>query len=344
MQTNTSLLESIGTLADNLGGPGFHGAMLEAFTNLIPGDEAQAYYYSSDGKAQCLHAIDTPEDDCAAYMQEFSSICPFFLHWRQDHRPGVKWLDQVTHGDKTNGVFERYFSEFYAPLGLNDEVGVFMPTPTRRTVGLFVQRNGQFDRTHLEDAFSAFPTLTRLHRANNRILLNSYSNPATDTVTSRPVRFVDRYGYSVFDNHAWRTSSVKTGKSFLAAISAMEENAASAFSIEGQGVLSRYGLEDDFPLAPGGSAYVFNEVPQSPSETDHDLSFLDGILSPREKDIVGQVLKGHPVKGIADTLGISTNTVKVHRQRIFEKLDITTERELFLLYIAHREAQWQGHH
>lgn len=41
MQANVSLLEAIGSLADNLGGAGFHGAMLEAFTNLIPGDEAK---------------------------------------------------------------------------------------------------------------------------------------------------------------------------------------------------------------------------------------------------------------------------------------------------------------
>lgn len=277
-------------------------------------------------------------------MAEYSSICPFFLHWQKNHRPGVKWLDQVIDGDKTNSKYERYFSEFYAPLGLNDEVGIFMPTPTRRTIGLFVQRNGRFSPANLEDAFNAFPTLTRLHRANSRVLLNSFSKPATADLSPHPVRFVDRYGYPVFDNHAWRTSLPRTTQSFLTAISTMEENAVPRRDIEDKGVLSRYALDQDFPLAPGGSAYVFETVSPSQPMPEHDLSFLNGILSPRERDIVGQVLRGHPIKGVADALGISTNTVKVHRQRIFDKLDITTERELFLLYIAYRETQWQSRH
>ena len=57
-------------------------------------------------------------------------------------------------------------------------------------------------------------------------------------------------------------------------------------------------------------------------------------LSAREREVVQLILAGHPSAGIARKLGIAGGTVKNHRRRIYEKLDITTERELFLQYIG----------
>ena len=48
------------------------------------------------------------------------------------------------------------------------------------------------------------------------------------------------------------------------------------------------------------------------------------------------ILAGHPTANIAERLGITVGTVKNHRRRIYEKLDITTERELFLQFFQHR--------
>lgn len=48
------------------------------------------------------------------------------------------------------------------------------------------------------------------------------------------------------------------------------------------------------------------------------------------------ILAGHPTTNIAERLGITVGTVKNHRRRIYEKLDITTERELFLQFFQHR--------
>jgi DNA-binding CsgD family transcriptional regulator len=58
-------------------------------------------------------------------------------------------------------------------------------------------------------------------------------------------------------------------------------------------------------------------------------------LSARERQLVELVLAGHPSASIARRLGITPGTVKNHRRRIYAKLDITTERELFLGYFEH---------
>ncbi len=56
-------------------------------------------------------------------------------------------------------------------------------------------------------------------------------------------------------------------------------------------------------------------------------------LTLRERELVGMILAGHPPQAIAARLGISSGTVRNHRQNIFRKLDITSEREVFLQYL-----------
>jgi DNA-binding CsgD family transcriptional regulator len=57
-------------------------------------------------------------------------------------------------------------------------------------------------------------------------------------------------------------------------------------------------------------------------------------LSARERQMVQLMLEGFPAASIAKKLGIAYGTVKNHRLNIYRKLDITTERELFLNYIT----------
>jgi DNA-binding CsgD family transcriptional regulator len=79
------------------------------------------------------------------------------------------------------------------------------------------------------------------------------------------------------------------------------------------------------PSAPGASPERAPNVPAA----------LWPELSARERELVQLILAGHPTATIAQKLGITVGTVKNHRGRIYEKLDITTERELFLQFFDH---------
>lgn len=73
------------------------------------------------------------------------------------------------------------------------------------------------------------------------------------------------------------------------------------------------------------------KTPRLPASlTAHDRLWPE--LSPRERHIVGLILEGHPTAAIAGKLALARGTVKNHRRNIYTKLDITTERELFLRY------------
>jgi DNA-binding CsgD family transcriptional regulator len=59
-------------------------------------------------------------------------------------------------------------------------------------------------------------------------------------------------------------------------------------------------------------------------------------LTPREHEVVALVLKGHSSASAADVLGISPGTIKIHRKNAYRKLAISSQAELFSLFI-------QGH-
>jgi DNA-binding CsgD family transcriptional regulator len=58
-----------------------------------------------------------------------------------------------------------------------------------------------------------------------------------------------------------------------------------------------------------------------------------GVLSERELEIARLVLRGFSSKAMAERLHISPDTVKVHRRHLYAKLDISSQPELFSLFI-----------
>lgn len=86
-------------------------------------------------------------------------------------------------------------------------------------------------------------------------------------------------------------------------------------------------------------SYSRSATPTAPGAVPANGPVLSAALWPelsaRELELVELVLNGHPTATIAARLGITSGTVKNHRARIYEKLDITTERELFL-HFFHR--------
>lgn len=61
--------------------------------------------------------------------------------------------------------------------------------------------------------------------------------------------------------------------------------------------------------------------------------FGAGVLSDRELEIARLILRGYSSKAMAERLAISPETVKVHRRHLYAKLDISSQPELFSLFI-----------
>ncbi|OIN93862.1 MAG: helix-turn-helix transcriptional regulator [Comamonadaceae bacterium CG1_02_60_18] len=59
----------------------------------------------------------------------------------------------------------------------------------------------------------------------------------------------------------------------------------------------------------------------------------DASLSARELEIARLMLSGFSSKGISQRLGISAETVKVHRKHLYSKLGLNAQHELFALFL-----------
>lgn len=73
--------------------------------------------------------------------------------------------------------------------------------------------------------------------------------------------------------------------------------------------------------------------PQSRAIDHLFTDFGRGILSPREREVALLILKGHSSESIGYHLGISTATVKTHRQKLYAKLNLSTQQELFSAFL-----------
>lgn len=63
-------------------------------------------------------------------------------------------------------------------------------------------------------------------------------------------------------------------------------------------------------------------------------SFGNGILTPREREVVEHTLKGHSAEAVGQLLTISPGTVRIHRRNIYAKLRINSQGELFSRFIS----------
>lgn len=58
------------------------------------------------------------------------------------------------------------------------------------------------------------------------------------------------------------------------------------------------------------------------------------LLTPRETEIVGYILRGFSADATGQALGISSGTVRIHRRNIYGKLHTTSQGELFSMFIT----------
>lgn len=62
-------------------------------------------------------------------------------------------------------------------------------------------------------------------------------------------------------------------------------------------------------------------------------SFGSSILTDREAQVIKLVLHGHSTKTLAEKLSISMETVKLHRKHAYSKLEVSSQAELFYLFL-----------
>lgn len=79
-----------------------------------------------------------------------------------------------------------------------------------------------------------------------------------------------------------------------------------------------------------------NGTGEDRSRIDAEMVFervFGGVLTPAQNAVTKLILRGHSSLSIANHLGITEGTVKLHRSNIYRRLNISSQGELFQIFI-----------
>jgi len=329
--TDPAWLASLGDAARAIGSDELPRRLMRLFGSLIRHDMAMVVRYTRFSAPDFLVSDGAAESMIESYRAGWYRFDPFYGYWRRRERGGVVSLRDVAPPT----LIRSRYRAFQRQANICDELGMFLPGVGRASIALFLERSkGWFSDAEKERARRVYPAIAGLYRAHiGRIFAALGAGQAAAPPGSRATLLLDRDGAHIYADKAWRTA--ERDEAVRHAMADLAARASGHVALTDSRVLHVEPLERDFPLAPGGRMYVIERLGLTPAPLSPRalIARFGQALTPREKEIVGLILEGHPSATIARRLGIGRGTVKNHRRRLYDKLDITTERELFLLYL-----------
>jgi len=180
-----------------------------------------------------------------------------------------------------------------------------------------------------------YPLLEGLQAAHERLMLAKLAS--LERSPDKPMRIVDDRGQGIFESKSWQRILIDHPGA-LARLHALDGETPASLELAPGLMLHAEPLDAGFALAPNGRLLLLETADDGLPPLDYGQAtarFLEDRLTPRERDIVGLMLLGFPTLKVAERLGLSLNTIKNHKKRLYHKLDITTERELFLNFVSY---------
>lgn len=326
-----SLLPSLGGLAACVGQADFYKVALELIGNLVSCDRRLVMRYSRFDRPGFIVNQSLPANYEASYLDGLYRFDPLFRVVRSGEATGVMTFRDIRESQPVDS----FYDEFFASVMIHDELAVMLPAVGGICIALCFDR----DRRRFRDAevfklrqfYSLIDALHRLHI--ERILIGSRGGSPFDAKMA--VLITDADGRSLFRNRAWATLADCVDEEKLAAATSARPSGERA--IDGDRVLHWETFPASNAVVPGGRIHMIERSSPGYFKANAQMifrAFADRFhLTPREKEIVWLMLRGYPTSMIAKALAVSRGTVKNHRYRIYFKLDITTERELFSLFL-----------
>jgi DNA-binding CsgD family transcriptional regulator len=333
--TEAELWDAIGTASATIGDETFYDRLLEVLAALVDADLLSLVRYSSFGAPDLVIPREIRAEVAAPYNSGLYAFDPFHHYWRTVARPTVTSLRRLAPAEMWKS---RYALEFMRAARISDEIAVFLPPLGGASPTLILDRaKGGFTTSELARVERVFPLLAGLHNAHLKSIV---SRGMVGHAAEKPLRLIDRSGQELAANLAWKRLAENAESKLTEAVAALAASGDAEIALPDGRVLIRSSLAADFGAAPGGLCDQV-EVPALSAPRAPCDSWL-APLTPRERQIVMLTLEGHPIAGIAKRLGVKPGTIKNHRLRVYQKLDITTERELFLTHMQHLQGAGRG--
>ena len=285
-----------------------------------------------------LDDVNNPVQAYDLYLANYYWSDPIYRRWCEDCASGILSYCEVKKSRLANSA---YYADYLPKASISDDLSVSLPIAGAAAMVLALERSeGVFSKSEIELLRRVFPTILGLHKAHISQVLFSVCGSglgSTDPNTLRALMIVDRYDRIVFANEGWKELAIDRRRFERIAVEADPERLTN-ISVTKDLTLRVVPLSPDFAVAPGGKVYVIEPGVRQVTPSDFDnmvLQFLPSDLTRREREIARYILDGYPTKLIARYLSITEGAVRNHRQRLYNKLDITTERELFTSFLKY---------
>jgi DNA-binding CsgD family transcriptional regulator len=326
------IMELIGDAASAIGTTRFYDALTGLAAARVPHRIAMAYQYWQLGAPTSVAYLGEPIETDSVYEHGYFRFDPFYRYWRQIGRLGVVTLHELLDDSDDHS---KYMRAMLFDCGMKDEIAVFLPSLGGSSLGLFMDRaDGTFGKSHVNALREIYPTLDGLCRAHQRYVFSKGGVPHADVVYDRPFAIDDAHGHRITANADWLAAESDTPNLNAATGISAKDNQGPVQT--NAGYVHSTVLEADFPLAPGGRLHLLEAGAAAPpplSIGDATKDFFMGELTEREREVLNLILAGNPGPAITRKLAISADTVKKHRRHLYDKLDVTTERELFIRFL-----------
>ncbi|MER9793314.1 helix-turn-helix transcriptional regulator [Mesorhizobium sp. M0213] len=328
---------TLGETARAVGSAAFHDRLLRLLAMLLDWDRRIAIGYFDGVSPEFFFSEGVPDDCRDLYLSSYYQFDPFLRYWAGSRQCGVVTLHDVASLDY-DGTFIKVFNPM---IGISDEVGILLPWFCGSTLGLFLERtHGQYSVESIRLLRNLYPLILGLQEAHLSCIgktLEVKAAMAGASHGSQAVLIIGARGERLFSSTGWDRAEIDLPGLASNPVASLNGNHTS-LCIDDRHTLAIQPLQLGLPALDDGWIYILREAPVRTDGPDIDgrvNSFRMSELTPRESEVVKLILAGYPTVVIAKRLGISRGTVKNHRNCIYEKLDITTERELFLLLLEH---------
>lgn len=334
--------EALGHIARHVGTDSFYEHLANWPATLLDCDRWLVARYSRYAVPEFIINRSMTDDAVDYYCKGLYQLDPVLRLTVEGPTTGIINLAKLRTGDTTNP----YFDDLRRTAWIFDELAVLLPVPARAVIAFCYHKpDATFTEQDLRLMESIYPAIEGLHAAHLNSVFHSMNPPSLNTANSVSpmcVQILDRNGREVYSSPSWEETESSMGISLSELVHRNRNRGA--VSIGSDTVLHWDTLPAHFAPAPEGKICMVEARRRLPSVTYEYEETVSGFaedyhLTPKEKELITLIFQGYPNDLIAKKLSKSSGTIRNQRHAMYYKLNITTERELFNLFIAHITGQ-----
>ena len=322
---------TLASVAQSIGSADFYHVTASWLASCLGCERYLVMRYTQYSRPQYLVNESMPSAATHLYLSSIYRIDPLLRMVRTEVTDRVMTFERLKKSD-TDTLF---YDENFRTAQILDELVVMLPAVGGVWTAICLDRHDEcFTQGEVDAVSNVYPIVEQLHGLHiERCVFGWRGGFLNDSQIA--LMMVDVEGNTVFRNENWAGGVSKSQERRIKQWAGATTSGDHSLDY---GIVVHWGtLDPSNAVAPDGKVFILEE--QAPGYVD--LVGQDMVqrfaafygLTPRETEIVSYVLRGHPSTAIAEKMSVSVGTIRNHRSRLYLKLDITTERELFCLFM-----------